>query len=364
MSETPVDGRLARAQALVELGRTAEAVPLISEALAAEPEHAGAWRLLAVTQIEAGDAAGALHSTHQALSQDGENASSWQIRALAEARAGNLPAAEWAAGQAVRLAPQNHRNHLILARVLAGAPGRLEDALAAARVAVELAPAEADPHLVTGQIAYSLRRREEAESCFRRALEIDPANAEARNAIGALWTGRFRSRRRRFGDALDAFAGAAASDADDPNSRFNLQVMLWNLAAKSRWIGLLGLFVGLIGAASSGAGQGRTPAPGALVPRLVAAALILTVVGLWLLRVRHRVPGHLHSMLVRVARHSSPVAWMAIGAALPAVAGLALVLVPWSEPTMLPLAIFPSVFGMILCYWTSRTALVNHRPRG
>lgn len=354
---------LQRAQALLDLGRPADAVELLHPLLAEDPGNAAAWGLLAMARLGLGDVPGALHATEEGLRAEPAHHTLWQLRALALGRAGRLDEAVAAGEEALRLEPESHRSHLLLARILAERPRQLPRALELARHAARLAPTEAEPHLVAGSLAHRLKRYPEAERGYRAALEVDPRNADAHTALGALWVSRLRTRRRMLGEAFQAFAGAAAEDATAEHSRFNIEAMLWNLAAFTRWIGLGCLFLGLIGAAASGAGTGTDPGTGALPPRLITLLLIAVVCGLWVLRLRRRIPATLHPMLLRVARHSGPVRTMAAASATPVLAGALLVAVPWSSPVMLPLTLLPTVAVVILCYWTTRRSLLRRVPR-
>ena len=77
----------------------------------------------------------------------------------------------------VSLNPEARHAHRNLSQGLIKA-GRLEEALAAARIAAEQIPDEARSYTLLGQILANLKRLDEAEENFGRALEIDPSRTK------------------------------------------------------------------------------------------------------------------------------------------------------------------------------------------
>jgi len=77
--------------------------------------------------------------------------------------------------------------HRVLARLYIA---RRWDALAqeSAQRALRLMPDDSDAHCVAGVISYWLGEYDQAEELLDRAIELDPANAEARHALKALFT--------------------------------------------------------------------------------------------------------------------------------------------------------------------------------
>ena len=83
----------------------------------------------------------------------------------------------------VQLRAQKARLHMHSAKALAS-HGRLEEATAALRQAVEMAPADPAGHANLGVALGMQGRHEEAIACFRRAVELNPANAAAHSNLG------------------------------------------------------------------------------------------------------------------------------------------------------------------------------------
>ena len=74
--------------------------------------------------------------------------------------------------------------------------GRPEEALAAARMAVEKRPDHADTYAILGALLISTERFIEAEEILRRALEIDPSHKENRHNIAEMLRVQSRVRKR------------------------------------------------------------------------------------------------------------------------------------------------------------------------
>ena len=85
----------------------------------------------------------------------------------------------------VSLNPEAQYAHRILSRELTEA-GRLEESLAAARIAAEQHPDEALSYSMIGELLVNLRRLDEAEENFRRALEIDPSGKNELRILSVL----------------------------------------------------------------------------------------------------------------------------------------------------------------------------------
>ena len=102
-------------------------------------------------------------------------------------------------GHVVAHNPTAREAHRNLGEALTG-EGRWEEALAAFRIAAELAPADPREHSNIGAALIMLDRLDEAEAPLRRALELDPRSAYALQNLAAAqleW--------RRYGEALELY---------------------------------------------------------------------------------------------------------------------------------------------------------------
>jgi tetratricopeptide (TPR) repeat protein len=87
--------------------------------------------------------------------------------------------------KAVAFSPQNSPVHENLARAL-WKLGRTKDALAAAARGIERVPDRPRLWVVRGEILSEEGRRDEAARSFAQALELDPENSAARQALARL----------------------------------------------------------------------------------------------------------------------------------------------------------------------------------
>ena len=108
----------------------------------------------------------------------------------------------------VSLNPKARNAHIYLSSALTRA-GRLEEALAAARIAVEKRPDHADTYATLGALLISTERFIEAEEILGRALEIDPSHKENRHNIAEML--RVQS---RYEEALEAYRAVIEIDPE------------------------------------------------------------------------------------------------------------------------------------------------------
>ena len=106
----------------------------------------------------------------------------------------------------VSLNPKARNAHIYLSSALTRA-GRPEEALAAARIAVEKRPDHADAYATLGALLISAESFIEAEETLGRALEIDPSHKENRHNIAEML--RVQS---RYEEALEAYRAVIEID--------------------------------------------------------------------------------------------------------------------------------------------------------
>lgn len=227
------DVQLARASALIEIGRWAEAERLLSQVLARQPGSAEVWCLLALSRGGAGRVQDALKAAREAVRCDPDD--EWALRVLATQlrAAGHTAEAIEVAARAVAAAPDEWRAHITQAQALIDRPN--PETLSAARAAVdralELAPEEASVHLVDGNVADASGDYRRSRRAWRKALELDPADHAAvhNNALDELQRGRPLAAIRGFADA----AALAPEDRDHPEyAGLAVDAVLWRLARR------------------------------------------------------------------------------------------------------------------------------------
>ncbi|MEO3751297.1 tetratricopeptide repeat protein [Streptomyces sp. B6B3] len=366
---------LERARALMAVGRHREAAGELARCLARQPDLVNGWARLGSCRLTLGDPEGALDATDHALAVDPRSGYAWLVRCAVLVRLERSAEAVQAADEAVRGAPESWRGHQMRALALEHA-GDQPGALAAARHAVRLGPEQPEAHFVLGRMASRGGHAELAEESFRTVLRLDPEHSDARvNLTTVLFTRRRGWRRplggrpgerrgRRLGEALTGYADAMTLDPGHRAAHANLGVLLWVLAVRARWLGVLCLLIGMVGAAVAGAGTGEPPRPGELGPRLVALAVLGAVCGLWGWREVRGIPPRLRRPLLRHARRSRPVQVMAAGVLLVLLGAVCLLAVPWTNPGFLGALVAGPTLALLLAFLISRLLLSRSRRTG
>ena len=160
----------------------------------------------------------------------------------------------------VSLNPEALHAHYNLGRELTKV-GRMEEALAAARIYAKQRPDLPRSYSLLGEILANLRRLDEAEENYRRTLEIDPSRKNEIRFLALLgrvaWTsGRLQAaekyfrrtleldprngealkylagscfKQQRYQEALDLYRALLEVDPDDANTHFNIGASLFYL---------------------------------------------------------------------------------------------------------------------------------------
>ena len=173
------------AYAAHQAGHFQEAADGYLQVLAHEPQHADALHLLGLIRADEGDLAGGEALMRRALAR-GEDA-------VYLANLGNL------------LAKQ----------------GRLEEAEAMCRRAVEIAPRHVPGHYNLGNVLMARQRFDEAEAALLRAVEIDPCAIGALNNLGTIYV-----RDKRFSDAQTMYSRALEIDPHYVHAHYNLGLLM------------------------------------------------------------------------------------------------------------------------------------------
>ena len=102
--------------------------------------------------------------------------------------------------------------------------GRWEEALAAFRIAVDLAPEEAREHSNVGAALIMLDRMDEAEEPLRHALALNPRSRYALQNLAAM-----EAMRKRHGEALDLYRRLVAVHPRNPSAHHGMGTALYHL---------------------------------------------------------------------------------------------------------------------------------------
>jgi Flp pilus assembly protein TadD len=302
-------GELIRASTLLDLGRAGEARARLGAVLAAEPGNAFALRLLARCHHATGDMNRAIEVARSAVAADPGSEHGHRILANAYNSTGDRLAATREAQEALRLAPEEWRCHWLMAECLRHSNPRA--ALPAAQKARELAPTEADVHVLYGVVVKQLGRTDEARAAYLHALSINPNLATAHNNIAVLDRAN-----GRWARALAGFRTSLRHNPQQKLARENLANTIVLLLRRLCATAYLTAIVVLVAAGFLRAGALRTV--GAVVSVLLLGGLV------WILVTTRRSVGAFTNTVLRTDRRAMA-ALAAFAAALVAVVMVAVV---------------------------------------
>jgi tetratricopeptide (TPR) repeat protein len=227
-----------RAIALLDLGRHADALPLLHQALARQPDDSRAMGLLSIAYAGLGCAQEALQWTEQAIRADPLYAFAHYNRGRLLVKTSRLDEARQALEEAVRLAP-NNLEYLEVLTVLQVRAGELRNAEGTSRRMLALGPDAAISHIAAARVKLRQRRWRDAEVCAQQAVSLAPNSAMALALLGtAVMSQRWRER-----EGLDLIHRAVKLDPNDPVANAALQDALQRYAVPRRtwWLALLAL---------------------------------------------------------------------------------------------------------------------------
>jgi tetratricopeptide (TPR) repeat protein len=200
---------IAKARALIDVGREDEAASLLAQTLAGDEGNQEAWCLLGLAHVRRGRHVPAVECTRRAIELGPDLEWPHRLASVAELGLGNVPRAIAAARESVRLAPHLAAAHAQLGCALGkGDRGMHQEAAREAERAVTLAPADAGILVMAGNAALSMRWDWLAEQRFANALALDPTRTDALNNLSLV--------RLRGGSPVAAAAGFSKAAALDP----------------------------------------------------------------------------------------------------------------------------------------------------
>jgi Flp pilus assembly protein TadD len=167
-----------RANALLELGRPQEAVPLLFTAIGLEPDNSGLRCQLAAVLMALDQNHEALEQINTALSIDAGNDWPHRLRATVLGRLKQPVAALQSALEAARLLPESPAalQTLCVAQI---ENRKLVPAEQTAQKLLTLCPRDSETHELLAFLALHRRRFFKAEASARESLRLDPENIEA-----------------------------------------------------------------------------------------------------------------------------------------------------------------------------------------
>jgi tetratricopeptide (TPR) repeat protein len=182
-SPSDQDCLIRRAEALMRLGLSEEALQDVQQALALNPRNGDANALLAIIQIARNDQAAALQSAQAATSAAPESSRAWLALSYAQQAAFELERSLESARKAQALEPGSSLLHARVAELLLSL-GRTREAETAARAAVQSNPDESRAHTILGFVHLAQIDTTAARDDFNTAIEHDSFNPLPRLGLG------------------------------------------------------------------------------------------------------------------------------------------------------------------------------------
>lgn len=236
MTETAQN--LARARAMLDVRRNAEAVTLLGQTVAADPANGAAWCLLSLAQLRCGEHAGGAQSAGRAAALAPSDAWPYRLLSSAQLNMGRPQAAVVTASEACRLAPEDWRVWVCKAEAVVGARYDYDAAEKAAAEARRLAPDEAEVHYVSGRVSFARQKLHQASQHQERALALNPAHSGALNELG-----RINLRRRNAAGAAEHFIQAARAAPDLAVYGRNVEAAVRSLIGRLIYLVTLGCWI-------------------------------------------------------------------------------------------------------------------------
>jgi Flp pilus assembly protein TadD len=227
MSDLASGTAIAMATAQFQRGEPGAAAELLGPVLAAEPDHLRALVLMTHAQLALKKPEVAYEVASHAVRVAPEAPEA--LSALSRALTGldRHDEAVRVAIEAVRREPMNAYRHNRLAWALLGSSGRAVEAEHAARRAVELDPTEADFRITYGMVMKQLEHPDRARQALRDALALEPDNAVAQHELATLdVVHRNPFALGRLARGAAGLAGALRADPRQQASKFMLDVAL------------------------------------------------------------------------------------------------------------------------------------------
>jgi tetratricopeptide (TPR) repeat protein len=227
----------ARAEALIDLDRHAEAIPLLQRALTSSPEDEWLLDLLAQAQLEV-EPASALVTARRLIGLDPDGHRGHLLAALAAGKAGLPRDAERHAREAVRTGSFDPNAHAVLAQSLVDRKHKLREAMRHAKQAIDLAPHASVGYVTAGNVELRRAHARRADLWYRRALDVAPTDRTAQANLALA-----RSVRGRVADALSDADALLRVDPQDEWARHVLDGAVYTTLVHLQWVAFVAAVV-------------------------------------------------------------------------------------------------------------------------
>lgn len=229
------DAKAARAVALIDRGRFAEAIPVIQSILQWAPNDVGAWSLLSTAQERLSQLDDAIRSRMKSITLQPTNANHWLQLAGLQRRKGDMAAEEASLAQAAAVEP-NHGEVYIRRAVIAIKTGDTDMAIALCREARRRDPTRhtASSWRVQGLAHEQIGEHDHAKAAYQRAFQADPRDPGA-----LLGLARFAEREANHGRVVELVKRILPGEGEWSLSRPLLARALLGLGRSDDAIGVM-----------------------------------------------------------------------------------------------------------------------------
>ncbi|HTJ70860.1 MAG TPA: tetratricopeptide repeat protein [Actinospica sp.] len=221
-----------RAQQLYDLGRAAEALDVVGQILAGRPDNAEGLRLAALCLSAVGRQDEAVRTARAAVAAEPDSEHGRRVLSHMHYKRGEFRLAANIALEATKLAPNEWRGHMLLARCICHFDP--QHATAPAERSRELGPDSPDTHFACALAYQALGRKDDARAAYLKVLELNPQHAMALNNLAVL----DRSA-HRWDRALRGFRRALSSDPHQELARRNIDSILLSRVWRLTWLSVL-----------------------------------------------------------------------------------------------------------------------------
>ena len=187
----PPESYVTNAEQLVSEGKLSQAIQGYKDAILVDPKNPSNFIALAKLQIYTGDYETALENSDNALLINPNNSTALALRGWAFNFLENYPEAEKALKSALEQDPNNAAAYAYLSEVYLdmvnsgiGQLSTMDDAIAASKTALSLAPNALETHRARGLILENTSNYEEAVTEFEAAVAINDNIADLHLALG------------------------------------------------------------------------------------------------------------------------------------------------------------------------------------
>jgi Flp pilus assembly protein TadD len=228
----------ARAEALLEVERTDEAIDVLVRGLAADPDDTWLLGVLVRAQLDV-DPQAAVQTAERLVALEPWSSLAHRYCSIAYQALGRRDPALHHAREAVAKAPQDPWAHSTLATAIGGSKNKTQlDALQAAGKAIELAPNSTAGYFAAGRVEMDAGHWKNAGKWFERVLEIDPYDepAQINLALAHEATGH-------IAPALRGMDGLLRFDPTDAHARTRLDDIVYTALVHFLWIVLFFAYV-------------------------------------------------------------------------------------------------------------------------